>query len=149
MSIESEIQMLTAAIKALTDAVISGAAPAVEKPAKAPKAVAAVAPEVMATPFTAPAASVVAAPVIAAPVAAAMPPPPSFLPPTVPAAPAGVPFSDGKSLIEWTMAVYKELGAQKGAGIQGVLQGLGHVNINDLAADKYAAFYNGVMALKG
>ncbi len=146
MSIESEIQMLTAAIKALTDAVISSAAPVVEKPVKAPKAVAApVVAEVVAAPVVAP---VVAAPVITAPVAAAMPAPPSFLPPTVPAASVGVPFSDGKSLIEWTMKMYRELGTN-GAKIQDVLLSLGMSNINDLPADKYAAFHNGVMALKG
>lgn len=143
MSIESEIQELTAAVKALTAAITSGA-PAAEKPAKKEKAApaAVVVPEV-----------VIAPPVVmpaAAPVAAAMPPPPSFIPPTPPVAvPAStVPFTDGPGLINYVMGAYKAMGPQKGAGIQGVLIGLGYQNINDVDAKHYAALYAGVEALK-
>jgi hypothetical protein len=64
------------------------------------------------------------------------------------AAVAGAPFSDPKGLIEFVMTSYKNLGPAKGAGIQGVLTGLGYQNINDVKAEHYAALFSGIEALK-
>jgi hypothetical protein len=105
-------------------------------------------------PVTATSASVpVQAPVVPSPVAASpsniMPPPPVF---TAPAAPAPVsgkaPFTDGKTMIAYVMSVYKQLGAEKGAGIQKVLDSLGTKNINDVKPEHYDALFAGVEALK-
>jgi hypothetical protein len=67
----------------------------------------------------------------------------------VAAAPAGVPFADGKGLIDYVMGAYKALGPQKGAQIQGVLTGLGYQNINDVKPEHYGALHTGIEALKG
>lgn len=106
-------------------------------------------------PAPAPIATVTPAPApvipVAAPVApvAAMPPPPSFQAPVAAPAATGAPFTDAKGLLEWIMASYKQMGAEKGAGIQGVLVSLGYNNINDVNPMHYAALYAGVEALKG
>ena len=109
----------------------------------------------------APAPVVQAAPAPVAP-APAMPAPPVFTPaapiPTVTAVAAApttatvspsekAPFSDAKGLIDFVMASYKALGPQKGAGIQGVLTGLGYQNINDVNPAHYDALFAGVKAL--
>ena len=78
-----------------------------------------------------------------------MPAPPTFVAPApVAAAPSGVPFADGKGLIDYVMGAYKALGPQKGAQIQGVLTGLGYQNINDVKPEHYAALHTGIEALK-
>jgi len=90
-----------------------------------------------------------AAPVVEAPQAApVMPAAPTFEP--VAAEPAGVkaPFTDGKGLIDYVMTVYKELGAEKGAGIQGVLTEMGLANVNEVRATEYDTFFAKVEALK-
>ena len=46
------------------------------------------------------------------------------------------------------MSSYKALGAVKGAGIQGVLTGLGYQNINDVNPAHYDALFAGLEALK-
>ena len=58
------------------------------------------------------------------------------------------PFTDGKGLIEYVMSAYKEMGAEKGAKIQGVLTELGLQNVNELRPTEYDAFYTKVEALK-
>jgi len=78
----------------------------------------------------------------------AMPAPPTFAAPVAAPVPTGAPFSDPKGLIEFVMTSYKNLGPTKGAGIQGVLTGLGYQNINDVKAEHYAALYSGIEALK-
>lgn len=134
MSLEAKIEALTAAVIALT-AKLEGQNVAAPAPvAQAPVVVAAPAP--------------VAAPVAApAPV---MPAPPAFVAPAPAPAPVstGAPFSDPKGLIDYVMATYKTLGPQKGAGIQGVLTGLGYQNINDVKPEHYGALFAGVEALK-
>ena len=98
------------------------------------------------------------APVTVAPTP--MPAPPVFTAPVavpVPvAAPVGVsapatlekaPFDNAKGLIDFVMGMYKQLGPQKGAGIQGVLTGLGYSNINDISPAHYDALYAGVKGL--
>jgi outer membrane biosynthesis protein TonB len=60
-----------------------------------------------------------------------------------------VPFDDSKSMIAYVMGAYKELGPQKGSGIQEVLTALKYQNINDIDPKDYQALYNGIEALKG
>jgi hypothetical protein len=141
MSLELEIKNLAAAVVALTAKIeginVAPAAPVVQAPTP-------VVPQVTAT-VAAP------APVAAAPVMPAMP---TFAAPVaapVAAAPVagGAPFTDGAGLIQYVMGVYKEIGATKGAMIQGVLAGLGYQNINDVKPEHYAALFAGVEALKG
>ena len=83
------------------------------------------------------------------PVAPVMPAAPTFEP-VVEAAPAGnaAPFTDGKGLIDYVMTIYKELGPEKGAKIQGVLTEMGLQNVNELRPTEYDAFYAKVEALK-
>ena len=78
-----------------------------------------------------------------------MPAAPTFEP-VVEAAPAGnaAPFTDGKGLIDYVMTIYKELGPEKGAKIQGVLTEMGLQNVNELRPTEYDAFYAKVEALK-
>ena len=133
MSLEAKIEALTAAVVALTAKMessnVAPAAPVAPAPA----------PVVQAAPVAAP---------VAAP-APAMPAPPTFVAPApVAAAPAGVPFADGKGLIDYVMGAYKALGPQKGAQIQGVLTGLGYQNINDVKPEHYGALHTGIEALK-
>ena len=87
------------------------------------------------------------------PVAAAPAPTINLVP--MPAAPAPVtaspsdcPIKDGKSLMETMMALYKELGPQKGAAIQGVLKSVGCEAVNEVRPDQYAAIWAGLQALK-
>lgn len=137
MSLELNIQKLTDAVTQLILVIESQKLPVVQLPVVeqiAPAPVAVAAPV-----FTPP-------PVVAAPV---MPPPPVFAAPVVNPAPTGVaPFSDPKGLIEYVMAAYKAMGAEKGAGIQGVLGTLGYQNINDVAPAHYAALFAGIEGLK-
>lgn len=139
MSLESKIEALTAAVAKLT-AVLEAQGtnvPQVAAPVQPAPAVAApVAP---------------AQPVAAAPV---MPAPPTFAPvaaaPVAPVAPAqpAAPFKDGQGLIQYVMSAYQSMGPEKGAKIQGVLQGLGYANINDVKPEHYGQLYSGVEALK-
>ena len=140
MSLELKIEALTAAINVLIHAIQH------QYPMVAPVAVAAAS---VAAPVPVPVAVVapVAAP-IAAPV---MPAAPTFdIPQAITQIPQnGAPFSDPKGLIDFVMTSYKNLGPAKGAGIQGVLTGLGYQNINDVKAEHYAALFSGIEALKG
>ena len=126
MSIEKTISDLTTAVNALTAALnqrAGGAGAPIVPQAQAP-----------------------------APVAAQQPPAAQQQMPALPtfaAAPAqGAPFTDGQGLIQYVMAAYKDMGATKGAGIQGVLTQLGYQNINDVKPEHYGALYQGVEALK-
>ena len=139
MSLEVKIAELTAAVTTLTAIIQSGLPSTTVTPIATP------APVVIPV-FTAPPAPVV--PMTAtSPAAAAMPPPPVFAMPPAAAAPA-LPFSDSNTLIAYVMGVYKQVGPQKGAGIQNVLTSLGVVNLTDVKPEMYAAFYAGVEALK-
>ena len=98
------------------------------------------------TPVKAPIETLAPAPVVeAAPV---MPAAPTFEP-VVEAAPVDCPITDGKSLIDFVMTIYKELGAERGAGIQNVLVEMGLTNVNEVRPTEYVTFYQKVMALKG
>ena len=137
MSLELEIQKLTDAVQELTGAIET----LMQRPVAEPVAAPAPAPVIEApAPVVAPAAPV------AAPV---MPAAPTFEPPA-PAAPAAskAPFTDGKGLITYVMDVYKQLGAEKGAGIQGVLTEMGLTNVNDVRPTEYDTFFAKVEALK-
>ena len=134
--LEVKIEELTKAVIALTELIgkieagkSADSVPSKPAPVKAP----------IETP--APAPVVEAAPV--------MPAAPTFEP-VVEAAPAGnaAPFTDGKGLIDYVMTIYKELGPEKGAKIQGVLTEMGLQNVNELRPTEYDAFYSKVEALK-
>ena len=144
MSLELTIENLTVAINTLIDTINKQGIRAPIAPVIAP---------VVAAPLVQPAVAVPASvtptnPALSQPAAVAMPAPPSFVAPTPVAAAVGAPFSDPKGLIEFVMTSYKNLGPAKGAGIQGVLTGLGYQNINDVKAEHYAALFSGIEALK-
>lgn len=138
MSLESQIELLTAAVDRLALALNVKVVPL---PAAAP----------VVQPTPAPVAPAAAAPVPVA-VQPVMPEPPSFappMPPPVQAAPRAVaPFADSKGLIAYTMDSYKALGPVKGGQIQKILADLGVTNINDVPVDKYVQFHAAVEALK-
>ena len=139
MSLELTIENLTVAINTLIDSINKQGIRAPIAPVVAP---------VVAAPVL-----VAAAPVAgftATPVTPVMPAAPTFeIPQTITQIPQnGAPFSDPKGLIEFVMTSYKNLGPAKGAGIQGVLTGLGYQNINDVKAEHYAALFSGIEALK-
>jgi hypothetical protein len=90
-----------------------------------------------------------AAPVVEAPQAApVMPAAPTFEPACPTNDVAKAPFTDGKGLIDYVMTAYKEMGAEKGAQIQGVLVEMGLQNVNELRPTEYDAFFAKVEALK-
>lgn len=73
---------------------------------------------------------------------------PVATPAPVTESPSSCPITNGKELMDYVMRVYKELGAAKGAEIQGVLNTLGCSAINEVRPDQYAALYAGIEALK-
>lgn len=153
MSLELKIEALTAAVIALTAKIESGtvtpANVAIAGGSFLNTASVNQPQEQRLAPIAAPVAVVapVAAP-IAAPV---MPAAPTFdIPQAITQIPQnGAPFTDPKGLIDFVMTSYKNLGPAKGAGIQGVLTGLGYQNINDVKAEHYAALFCGIESLKG
>lgn len=133
MSIEKTISDLTTAVNALTAAITAkagGAGAPIVQQAPAPVA------QQFAAPQQAPAAQ------------QQMPTLPTFAAAPTPAAVQGAPFTDGQGLIAYVMGAYKDMGATKGAGIQGVLTQLGYQNINDVKPEHYGALFQGVEALK-
>ena len=150
MSLEAKIELLTEAVFRLIY-VLNSQTTTVAPPA--PVAQASVPTQAVQT-VAAPATTTV--PVAAAPSegvvsgsTVVMPAPPSFTAPAPVAAVVGAPFTDGKGLIDYVMSAYKAMGAQKGAGIQNVLTGLGVSNINDVKPEHYGALFQGIEALKG
>jgi hypothetical protein len=87
-----------------------------------------------------------------APAAPAMPAAPVFAP--APAAPAPtapaveVPFSDNNGMTQYVLNVYREIGPQRAAGIQAVIQQLGVTNINDIKPEQYGQLWAGVEAVR-
>ena len=145
MSLELKIEALTAAVIALTAKMESGTV----TPAAASVAFTQAAPTVAAPAPTIVQAVVVPSVPVVSGMTVEMPAPPSFVAPMPVAAAVGAPFTDPKGLIDFVMTSYKNLGPAKGAGIQGVLTGLGYQNINDVKAEHYAALFSGIEALKG
>jgi hypothetical protein len=144
--LELKIESLTAAINTLIDAINKqGTHAPVALMVAAPAPVAAPIMDDKSKQMKAMLDSVAQMPTPAMP---AMPAPPTFAAPVAAPVPTGAPFSDPKGLIEFVMTSYKNLGPAKGAGIQGVLTGLGYQNINDVKAEHYAALYSGIEALK-
>lgn len=130
--LEVKIEELTKAVIALTELIGKIEAGKTVEPVKPVKA------EKPAPVVEAPAPVVEAAPV--------MPAAPTFEP--VVEAAGKAPFTDGKGLIDYVMTAYKEMGAEKGAKIQGVLTEMGLQNVNELRPTEYDAFYTKVEALK-
>jgi hypothetical protein len=91
--------------------------------------VAVVAPSPVVTPVAVP---VPVAPVVTAPVVSSV----------------VAPFSDSKGMIAYVMGVYQTVGASKGAGIQAILESLGHKNINDVRPDQYGELFTKMEAFK-
>ena len=149
--LEVKIEALTQAVIALTELIGKIEAGKTIQPGIAvevkPEIVREMEAGVVVTPVvTAPAPVVTApAPVVTAPV---MPAAPTFEPLVEAPAGAKAPFTDGKGLIEYVMSAYNEMGAEKGAKIQGVLTELGLQNVNELRPTEYDAFYTKVEALK-
>jgi len=139
--LEVKIEELTKAVIALTELIgkIEAGKEVKPEPVKPVK--------VKAEPTPAP---VVEAPVVeAAPaVTPVMPAAPTFEPVAAEPAGAKAPFTDGKGLIDYVMTAYKEMGAEKGAQIQGVLVEMGLQNVNELRPTEYDAFFAKVEALK-
>lgn len=147
MSLELKIEQLTKAVEALTAAMQNQVVPAPVHTVVPMAVTQPVVPQPPVNPYpNTPAVSMqpASAPVATAP---AMPAPPTFAP-APPVQQAGVPFNDGKSLIEYVMGRYKALGPEKGAQIQNVLTGLGYQNINDIKPEHYAQFHAGVEAIQ-
>ena len=147
--LETKIEALTQAVIALTEVILKIEAKETAEPVKLDPKIEAALPIVEAA---------IAKPAKAAPVVVdtspseidpVMPAPPSFEP-VVEAAPVAnaAPFTDGKGLIDYVMTVYKELGAEKGAGIQGVLAEMGLNNVNEVRPAEYGTFFAKVEALK-
>ena len=134
--LETKIEALTQAIVTLTELISK---------IEAGKAVVESAPVIVKAEKFAPVVEAPAPVVEAAPV---MPAAPTFEP-VVEAASVDCPITDGKSLIDFVMTVYKELGAEKGSKIQGVLTEMGLQNVNEVRPTEYVEFYQKVMALKG
>jgi len=90
------------------------------------------------------------APIVVAPPVVAMPPVPTFItqPPAPTVAQSKAPFSDAKGLMDYLMKTYSTLGPEKGAKIQEVMKSLGANAVNEVTADKYDALFAGVEALK-
>ena len=130
--LEVKIEELTKAVIALTELIGKIEAGKTVEPVKPVKV------EKPAPVVEAPAPVVEAAPV--------MPAAPTFEP--VVEAAGKAPFTDGKGLIDYVMTAYKEMGAEKGAKIQGVLTEMGLQNVNELRPTEYDAFYTKVEALK-
>jgi hypothetical protein len=144
MSIEQKISELTAAVTALTAALVQRAGVS-----NVPQTQVSVNPAPVAAPQQT-GAVMGGTPWGNMPAAQQqMPALPTFAAAPTPAAPVqGAPFTDGQGLIAYVMGAYKEMGATKGAGIQGVLTQLGYQNINDVKPEHYGALYQGVEALK-
>lgn len=123
------VEKLPAATQAAVAEVVQAAAPAPVAPPPAPTPVQA--------PIVAPAPAPAPAPV------EAPAPAPVQSSPTKP-----VPFTTQKELIAYMMDSYKQMGHQKGMGIQDVLTKIGIKNINEVDPSMYATLYNAVEAMK-
>jgi len=147
--LEVKIEELTKAVIALTE-LIGKIEAGKSEPVKAEKPVKVEKPAPVATTVIAyTAEDQAAAKAAVEALAPVMPAAPTFEP-VIEAAPAAnaAPFTDGKGLIDYVMTIYKELGPEKGAKIQGVLTELGLQNVNELRPTEYATFYAKVEALK-
>ena len=136
--LEVKIEELTKAVIALTELIGKIEAGKAVEPA----------PVIVKEPVKAAKPVVEAAPVVEAPAAPVMPAAPTFEPACPTHDVTKAPFTDGKGLIDYVMTAYKEMGAEKGAKIQGVLVEMGLQNVNELRPTEYDAFFAKVEALK-
>ena len=139
--LETKIEELTKAVIALTELIGKIEAGKTVEPVKAEKPVKKSEPVVIAEP-------VIIEPLYVQEVIPVMPAAPTFEPACPTHDGPKAPFTDGKGLIDYVMTVYKELGAEKGAQIQGVLTEMGLQNVNELRPTEYDAFFAKVEALK-
>lgn len=143
MSLENEIKKLNDNVKIIIDLLAANNGAAAAAPVESAPAAPVDTTEPV-VPARTPAAEALA-PQVAAPTPPAAPTAEDAPTP----APAGdLPFSDATGLTQYTMDKFQDLGPEKGAGINTVLQGLGFSNINEITPDKYTEFYNGVEAIK-
>ena len=144
MSLETKIEALTLSVQALTAKIehLGSAQTTTVVKAETP-VVSPVIPEAKVE-------EEVEEPVVVVQTKVVMPEPPTFEPttPLVQTQNSSLPFSDGKTLIQYIMTVYAELGQEKGAKIQDVLNTVGYENINDVAPEHYSAFFAGVENLR-
>ena len=150
MTIETNLQSIADSLKLIADLLTVQTAtktvqnaPTIQAPQPAPTPIpTAVTVSVSSSPE--PVVAAVAAPAVVVPVAApVMPATPVF----TQAAPS--PFTDKSAMMDYVLATYKALGAEKGAKIQDVLVALGYNNINDVPSEKWADLKAGIEALKG
>lgn len=141
MSLENKIEILTQAVNDLTNKLVQLSANLTQPVAKETAPIVPPVPPVPPAP--------VVPPVSAAPV---MPAPPVFTAPVIPPVPVVsktvAPFTNGKELIDYAMASYVALGAEKGALIQNVITSLGYETINEIRPEHYNELYAGIEALK-
>lgn len=148
MSIEKDIQALTAAVNALTAAltrapesqVAAGPAAIV---AQAPAQVAPVAPPPVAPQ---PAVAMPPPPFAAAPAPAFVPPAPVPAPVLAPAPVEACPFSDVQGCVKWVVERFNALGP-RGAEIQGVLAAMGIQNLSAVQPAQFAELFARVRVL--
>ena len=125
MSLEQDIKDLTESIGKLIS-VMGQPLPTIEEPKK-PAKKKAVKKE---------------APVVEAPVT-----PEVVIPVPAPVVASTAPFTDGQGLTAYVMKKYQELGPEKGATIQAVLNDMGYQNINEVKPEHYSALHAGIEAL--
>lgn len=139
MSIETVIAELSQKVHLLTEAINASRGPLVAAPAPAPAA----APAYVPPPVMAPAPAVVTPPLpFAPPPAAAV-----VVPAPAPVA-TGAPFTDASGMMQYAVASFQALGPTKGAGLQPIINALGHQNLNDIKPEQYGQFYAMVEQLK-
>jgi hypothetical protein len=82
------------------------------------------------------------------PMAAPAPVAPVVAPaPVAPVVAAPAVFASKEEMTQFVIAQYRALGAEKGAGIQGVLTGMGYANINDVDPARWGDLKSGIEAL--
>ncbi len=144
MTLESTLDRIAVALETIAKAM-----PVQSAPVAAAKVEVAPAPKEYDVPVLIP--TPVAVQPAPTPIAPASAPAINLVPATpapVTASPSDCPIKDGKTLMETMMALYKELGPQKGAAIQGVLKSVGCEAVNEVRPDQYAAIWAGLQALK-
>ena len=105
-------------------------------------------PTVPVTVTPAPMVAAAPTPVMASPSKPVMPPPPVFETAPVAPVPPTLPFHDGATLLVWVMAQYKEMGPEKGKGLQDIMRAMGFTDMHKLESSRYQELFTRVQALK-
>lgn len=145
MSIEASLASIAKSLESIALSQLHSRG--LDKPAATPPE-ATPAPAPAAAPAPTPAPAPAAAPAVMLPPAFMQPPPAPAAAPAAPAAGPAAPFTDGKSMMEYVMGKYRQLGPVKGAMIQNVLSEIGCKNINEVQPAQYNAFYAKVEAIQ-